>query len=69
MISWESHSSTATVTFSKSKDVVATAEAKIVDRGTKSSRNTVVFMAREDGTQVIQEIRPAGESQAIVFSN
>ena len=68
MVSWESHSNSATVTFSKSRNVVATAEAKLVDRGKKYSRNTVVFMAREDGTRVIQEIRPAGETQAIVLS-
>ena len=69
MVAWERHTDAATITFTKSKQVVATAQAKLVDRGTKYRRNSVVFNALEDGTRVIQEIRPAGESQAIVFSD
>jgi len=69
MVAWERHSDAATITITKSKQVVATVQARLVDRGTKYRRNTVVFNALDDGTRVIQEIRPAGESQAIVFSD
>lgn len=66
-ISWESHSAKAKVTVSNQNDVLATAEAKLVERGKKYDRNTVVFDANPDGTNTIREIRPAGSRQAIVF--
>ena len=66
-ISWESHSATATVTVSKKKNVLATAEGKIVERGKKYARNAIVFDTNADGTNSIREIRLAGSSQAIVF--
>jgi len=66
-ISWQSHSGTATVTVSKKKAVLATAEGKLVERGKKSDRNAIVIDTNTDGTNTIREIRPAGSSQAIVF--
>ncbi len=66
-VSWESHTATATVTLSGPKRVRATAEAKLVERGEKYARNTVVFDTKADGTNTLREIRFAGSSQAIVF--
>jgi hypothetical protein len=66
-ISWESHSAMATVTVSRKKDVLATAEGKLVERGKKYDRNAILFDTDSDGTNTIREIRLAGSSQAIVF--
>jgi hypothetical protein len=66
-ISWASHSATATVTVSRKKDVLATAEGKLVERGKKYDRNAVLFDTSADGTNAIREIRLGGSSQAIVF--
>ena len=66
-INWESHNETATVTVSKKKQVLATAEAKVVERGKMYQRNAVVLEKLSDGTLSIREIRPAGLSHAIVF--
>jgi len=66
-ISWESHSAKATVTVSKKKQVLATAEAKLVERGKEYNRNAIVLDMHKDGPFTIREIRPAGSSQAIVF--
>ena len=66
-ISWASHSATATVTVSRKKDVLATAEGKLVERGKKYDRNAILFDTSADGTNAIREIRLGGSSQAIVF--
>jgi len=66
-ISWASHSATATVTVSRKKDVLATAEGKLVERGKKYDRNAILFDTNADGTNTIREIRLGGSSQAIVF--
>jgi uncharacterized membrane protein len=66
-IRWESHSATATVTVSKKKNVLATVQAKLVERGKKYSRDSILSDTSADGTYTIREIRPAGSSQAIVF--
>jgi hypothetical protein len=67
-LSWESHGPGVTVTFQQGKKVVATVEAKVVDRGAKSANNTVAYIEKADGSRGIQEIRFAGSSQAIVFN-
>lgn len=64
-ISWASHSATATV--SRKKDVLATVEGKLVERGKKPDRNAILFDTNADGTNTIREIRLAGSSQALVF--
>ena len=66
-ISWESHSTSATVTVSKRKQVLATAEAKLVERGKEYNQNAVVLDMHNDGSNTIREIRPAGSRYAIVF--
>ncbi len=68
-VSWVQHSPQATVTFMKGKQVVATAEAKWVERNTKYERNMVVFASKPDGSRAILELRFAGMSRALVFDN
>ncbi len=69
-VSWESHSANVTVTFRavKGGKVIATAQGKIVDHGVPYVRNAVVYDTQPDGSRSIIEIRIAGTSQAIVFS-
>jgi hypothetical protein len=68
-ISWDEHSPKATVTVATTngKQVVATAQGKLVERGSKYQRNMVIYTARPDGTQVISELRIGGSNKAIVF--
>ena len=66
-ITWETHSPAATVSFLQKGKVVATAEGKVVDRGTKYPSNEVVFAATADGGRQVQEIRFRGSSEVIVF--
>jgi hypothetical protein len=66
-VRWETHSPGVTVTFQQGKKVVATAEAKTVDRGTKFVNGSVVYTKNADGSRAIHEIRFAGSSEAIVF--
>lgn len=67
-IKWETHSPAATVTFLHGSKVVATAEGKVVDRGTKYSTNAVVYGQTSDGARVIQELRFRGSSEVVVFN-
>ncbi len=66
-VTWESHSPGATVTFTNSKNVVATAQGKLVERDVKYERNAVVYETNADGSRIITEIRFGGTKQAIVF--
>ncbi len=68
-IRWTDGSSATTVTVLKKNNVVATSEAKLVDRGAKSDRNAVIYSEGGDGKRMIHEIRFAGSSQVIVFNN
>lgn len=67
-IRWESQSERATVTLSKEKEVLVTAEGQLIDRGTKYRRAAVMYAESADGTRTIREIRFAGSSQVIVFN-
>jgi hypothetical protein len=67
-IQWKTHSPEATVTFKHEGKVVATAEGKVVDHGSKYDSNQVVYSQAADGSRVISEIRFGGSSQAIVFN-
>ena len=67
-VQWQTHSPQATITFTKGGKTVATAEGKVVDRGTKYDMNQIVYMAQPDGTRQIQEIRFQGLSQVIDFN-
>ena len=64
----QTHSPSATVTFRRGAEVVATANGTVVDRGKKYSNNQVIYDEHADGSRVIQEIRFAGSSEVIVFN-
>jgi len=66
-VRWVSHSPDATVTFEKGHNVVATAEAKWVDRPVKYEQNAAVIETNADGSRSIVELRFAGMSEALVF--
>jgi len=66
-ITWEHHSPGVTVTVAKGKNVVATVQGKIEERGTRFERNMVVYTTNADGSQTINELRIGGTNQAIVF--
>lgn len=66
-ITWQTHSPAATVSFLQKGKVVATAEGKVVDRGTRFPSNEVVYAADANGGHAVQEIRFQGSSEVIVF--
>jgi hypothetical protein len=65
---WETHSPAATVSFLRKGKVVATAEGKVVDRGTRYRANEIVYNEAGNGARMIQEIRFRGSSEVIVFN-
>jgi hypothetical protein len=68
-VSWENQSPTATVTVSKKHVVLATVEGQLVERGRRFDRNAIMFDTTADGTRILREIRLAGTTQALVFSD
>jgi hypothetical protein len=68
-VSWVNHSPEATVTLAKKNNAVATVQGRMVDAGRKFTQNAVLFDEAADGTRIIREIRLAGASQALVFSD
>ena len=66
-VKWESHSPEADVTFLQGKKAVATAHAKLVDRGQAARENAVVTRANSDGSESIVEIRFEGKKSVLVF--
>lgn len=66
-VQWQTHSPQATVTFEESGKTVATAQGKVVDRGTRYDATQVVFTTAPDGTRRIQEIRFEGLTEVIDF--
>jgi hypothetical protein len=66
-VQFESHNPAAKVTFLRGNKVMATAEGKVVDRGSKYRSNEVVYNVTTDGARVIQELRFKGSSEVIVF--
>jgi len=67
-IQWEARSPAATVSFLRKGKVVATAEGKVVDRGTRYRANEIVYNEAPNGARMIQEIRFRGSSEVIVFN-
>ena len=67
-IRWEAQSAQASVQFVKGKKVVASAQCKLEDRGKKYDSSTVIYATNPDGSNAISEIRFAGSSQVLVFS-
>jgi hypothetical protein len=68
-VQWETNSPAATVSFLRDNKVVATAEGKVVDRGSRYGSNEVVYALAANGARVIQELRFKGSSEVIVFNN
>lgn len=69
VISWESYLPDARVNFSQNDFVVASGDAKWVDRGSKNERNAFVYQRRPDGSHLLLELRFAGMSKVLVFAN
>ena len=68
LLSYEQHSSEATVTLANGRKMIVTTQGKVLERPTKYKQNAVVYQRRDDGSQFISEIRLGGTNQAIVFS-
>jgi len=68
-VSWETHSPEATVTFTKKRNVVATAEGRLVERPDKFEADAIVYANNPDGTSSIVEIRFGGTNQALTFGD
>ena len=69
VISWESYLPDARVRFSRNDSVVASGDARWVDRGEKTERNAFVYERRPDGSHLLLELRFAGMSKVLVFAN
>jgi len=67
-VQWQTHSPEATVSILRKNKVVATAEGKVVDRGTKYPSDEVLYNNTADGARTILEIRFRNSSQVIVFN-
>jgi hypothetical protein len=68
VVRWQVHNPGATVEFARDHKVVLSTEGRIEDRGKKYPSNTVVYDTASDGTRTISEIRFAGSSAVLVFS-
>jgi len=66
-VSWQTHSPEATVTFTQKKNVMATAEGKLVERANKFEADAIVYSNNPDGTSSIVEIRFGGTNQVLIF--
>ena len=66
-ISWVNQATQATVTVAKDKNIVATAQGRLVDAGRRFTQNAVLYDENADGTRTVREIRLAGSTQAIEF--
>jgi len=66
-VSWETQSPEVTVTFSKGRKVIVTAEGRLVERDVKYRDNMVVYRTNPDGSNTIRELRFGGKNQVIVF--
>jgi hypothetical protein len=67
LISWESYSNHAIVKFVREDYVVATADGRWVNRGSRFDRDAFVYRKNNDGSRTLLEIQFAGMSQALVF--
>ena len=66
-ISWQQHSPEATVIVRKGRTVLATAQAKWVDRDVLYRSNAIMYNVNADGSRKVLEIRFAGLKGALVF--
>ena len=68
-LSWESHSSTVNVTFSKDGQFVAGIQGEWVKHGIKYAGDAALLRVNSDGSRSLVEIRLAGTKKTIVFSD
>ena len=67
VISWETYSTHAVVTFAQENGIVATGDGKWVKHGITYQRDAFVYRKNDDGSQTLIEIQFAGMSHALVF--
>lgn len=67
-VRWEAQNPQASVEFVRNKKVVASAPCKFEDRGKKYDSSTVIYATNPNGSNTISEIRFAGSSEVLVFS-
>ena len=67
-VRWEGQNPQASVEFVRNKKVVASAACKLEDRGKKYDSSSVIYSTNPNGSNVISEIRFAGSSEVLVFS-
>jgi len=68
VIHWETRSPRATVEFARAHKTVLSTEGRFEDRGKKYNSTSVVYDVASNGTMTISEIRFAGSSEVLVFS-
>lgn len=67
VISWETYSTHAMITFVKGNNIIATADGKWVKRGIRYPRDAFMYRKNDDGSQTLMEIQFSGMSHALVF--
>jgi len=67
-VRWEGQGPDVQVTVSRGKETIATAPAKLVDRGEKAPRNAVVMNTSGGGAGSIVELRLSGKRSVLVFN-
>jgi len=67
-VRWEAQSTQASVEFVRNKKVIASAPCKLEDRGKKYNSSSVSYATNPNGANAISEIRFAGSSEVLVFS-
>ena len=68
-MSWESHSSEATVTLARDQEVVAKVEGRLVERTARVNRDAIIYQMEPDGSRSIVEIRLGDGKRALLFSH
>jgi hypothetical protein len=66
-VSWQSHSPTATVTFMKGNQVVATVDGHWADHGSIIEQDAILYQQNPEGMATLMEIRFAGRSQTLII--
>ena len=67
-VRWEAQNPQASVEFVRNKKVIASAPCKLEDRGKKYNSSSVIYATNPNGANAISEIRFAGSSEVLVFS-
>jgi PilZ domain-containing protein len=67
VISWETYSTHAMVTFVQENNIIAKADGKWVKRAIRYQRDVFVYRKNDDGSETLMEIQFAGMSHALLF--